>query len=64
LDSDEYLNSESGMAEIHSLREKTVREDIARRLKGVCSDFAEDEFDRLVRLMAARQVRCERRQSW
>ncbi len=64
MESDEYVYSESGIAEIHSLRENAVREDIARRLKGVCSNFSDDEFDRLVRLMAARQVRCERRQSW
>jgi NADH:ubiquinone oxidoreductase subunit C len=55
---------ESSMAEVHSLREKIVREDIARRLRRVCSDLADDEFEQLVRLMAARQVKCERRQSW
>jgi len=52
------------MAEVHSLREKIVREDITRRLRGVCSDLADDDFEQLVRLMAARQVKCERRQSW
>src|SRR6266550_1906612 len=61
---DEHAYSNSGMAEIHSLREKIVREDISRRLKKVCSDFSDDEFEKLVTLMATRQVRCERRQSW
>jgi hypothetical protein len=61
---EEHAYSDSGMAEIHSLREKKVREEITRRLRGVCSNFSDDEFERLVRLMAARQVRCERRQTW
>jgi hypothetical protein len=30
----------------------------------VCSNFSDDEFEKLVRLMAARQLRCERLQSW
>lgn len=64
LESDEYVSSESRIAEIHSLRESAVRDDIARRLKGVCSNFSDDEFDQLVKLMAARQVSCERRQNW
>jgi hypothetical protein len=61
---EEYAYSDSGLAEVHSLREKVVREEISRRLRGVCSNFSDDEFERLVTLMAARQVRCERRQSW
>ena len=61
---EQYAANDSGMAEVHSLREKVVREDIARRLRVVCSNFSDDEFAKLVRLMAARQVRCERRQSW
>jgi hypothetical protein len=52
------------MAEVHSLREKVVREEISRRLRGVCSNFSDDEFELLITLMAARQVSCERRQSW
>ena len=64
LTSEERVFSDSGMAEIHSLREKAIREDITRRLRTVCSNFSDDEFEKLVTLMAARQVRCERRQSW
>jgi len=41
-----------------------VREDIARRLGQICSDFSPDEFKKLVSLMAARQVKCERRPTW
>jgi hypothetical protein len=62
--SDEHAFSDSGMAEVHSLREKNVREDISHRLRGVCANFSDDEFEQLVKLMAARQVRCERRLSW
>ena len=64
LRSDEHVHSDSGMAEVHSVREKLVREDITRRLRGVCSNFSDVEFEKLVRLMAVRQVRSERRQSW
>jgi len=63
LRSDELALSESAVAE-HSLREKTVREDIARRLGHICCDFSADEFEKLVSLMAARQVKCERRSTW
>jgi len=38
-----------------------VREDIARRLRPVCSNFSDEEFEKLVSLMAARQVKRERR---
>jgi transcriptional regulator len=64
LVSEEHVSSESGLAEVHSLREKAVREDIARRLGQVCANFSQDEFDALVAIMAARQVKCERRPIW
>jgi len=60
----ERAYSDSGMVEVHARREMVVREEITRRLRGVCSNFSDEEFEKLVRLMAARQVRCERRQSW
>jgi hypothetical protein len=50
--------------EVHSLREKQVREDISRRLKPVCSNFPDDEFKKLVEVMADRQVKRERRMIW
>jgi hypothetical protein len=64
LGSEDHVFSDSGLAEVHSLREKAVREDIARRLGHVCSDFPQEEFDDLVSLMAARQVKRERRPTW
>ncbi len=64
LESNAQIFSDSGLAEIHSLREKAVREDIARRLGQVCSNFPEDDFEDLVAEMAARQVKCERRPMW
>ena len=64
LGSDEHLFSESGMAEAHTLREKAVREDIAKRLGQVCSNFSKADFAELVAIMAARQVKCERRPIW
>ena len=59
-----YFFKQKTAYEIHALREEKVREDIARRLKKVCANLSDDDFERLVKLMAARQVRCERRQSW
>jgi hypothetical protein len=64
LGSEQHAFSQPSLAEVHSLREKTVREDIACRLGPICSDFSRDEFEKLVSLMAARQVKCERRSTW
>jgi len=64
LGSDEHVSSEASLAEVHSLREKAVREDIARRLGQVCSNFSKTDFAALVAIMAARQVKCERRPIW
>jgi len=64
LGSEEHAFSDSSLEEIHSLREKAVREDIARRLRRVCSNFSDDEFQKLVAVMADRQVKRERRLIW
>ena len=64
MGSEEHAFSDSTLEEIHSLREKAVREDIARRLKPVCSNFSDDEFEKLVSVMADRQVKRERRLIW
>lgn len=64
LGSEEHAFSDPTLEEIHSLREKAVREDIARRLKPVCSNFPDDEFQKLVTVMADRQVKRERRLVW
>jgi hypothetical protein len=61
--SEEHASS-LNLSEVHSLREQAVREDIARRLGHICADFSPDEFKQLVSLMAARQVKCERRATW
>jgi hypothetical protein len=64
LGSEEHAVNSSSLDKVHSLREKAVREDIASRLGHICSDFSPDEFKKLVSLMAARQVKCERRATW
>jgi hypothetical protein len=64
LGSEEHAFSSLSLAEVHSRREQAVREDIAQRLGHICSDFSPDDFERLVALMAARQVKCERRATW
>ena len=64
LGSEEHEFGDSTVDEIHSRREKEVRDDIARRLKPVCSNFPDDEFQKLVKTMADNQVKCERRLIW
>jgi hypothetical protein len=64
LELDKHQFREPGLAEVHSLREKAVRDDIARRLGHICSNFSREEFEKLVGVMAARQVKRERRPIW
>lgn len=64
LDSNKHAFRDAGLADVHALREKAVRDDIARRLSQICSNFSKDEFEKLVGVMAARQVKCERRPIW
>jgi hypothetical protein len=59
----EKVNTDS-LSELHALREKQVCEEIAKRLRSVCVNFPQEDFDRLVKKMAERQVRDERRLVW
>jgi hypothetical protein len=59
----EKVNTDS-LSELHALREKQVREEITKRLRSVCVNFPQEDFDRLVKKMAERQVRDERRLVW
>jgi hypothetical protein len=60
----EKVYTDSALSKVHALREKEVREEIAGRLRCVCGNFSQDDFDRLVHKMAERQVRDERRLVW
>jgi hypothetical protein len=64
VDSEQIFGADSAVREVHSVREKTVRDDIARRVRPVCSHCSDEEFNELVRKMADHQVRSERKQSW
>jgi hypothetical protein len=64
LESQEKVYTESGLSELHALREKQVREEIATRLRHVCGNFSQEDFDRLIKKMAERQLRDERRLVW
>jgi hypothetical protein len=64
LEAKEKVHTDSALSELHALREKQVREDIAKRLRRVCGSFPEEDFDRLVQKMAERQLRDERRLVW
>ncbi len=61
MGSEQHSFGDSPLDEIHHLREKVVREDISKRLRKVCSNLSDEEFDKLVALMADRQVKRERR---
>jgi hypothetical protein len=64
LKPDEQDYAEPTIASLHALREKTVREEIAARLRPVCTQFPVDEFTRMVEKMAERKLREERRPVW
>jgi hypothetical protein len=64
LESPEKVYTDSRLTELHDLREKQVREEIATRLRPVCRNFPNEDFDRLVKKIAERQVRDERRLVW
>ena len=64
MESDPKVYAASALTELHALREKQVREEIARRLRQICGNFSDEDFDELVRKMAERQVRDERRLVW
>jgi hypothetical protein len=60
----EKIYTDSALLELHALREKQVREEIAARLRCVCENFSDEDFERLVHKIAARQVRDERQPVW
>ncbi|HXL86479.1 MAG TPA: hypothetical protein VN927_04680 [Gemmatimonadaceae bacterium] len=64
MEAQEKIYTDSALSELHALREKQVREEIASRLRGVCGNFSQEDFDRLVKKMAERQLRDERRLVW
>jgi hypothetical protein len=64
LESQEKVYTDSALSERHALREKQVREEIATRLRRVCGNFPQEDFDKLVKKMAERQLRDERRLIW
>ncbi len=47
--------------ETPELREQSVRNDLLERLKGVCKDMPDEEFQDLVAAMTREQLRSERR---
>jgi len=64
LESQKKVFTDSALSELHALREKEVREEIATRLRTVCGNFPKEDFDRLVKKIAERTVRDERRLVW
>ena len=64
LEADKYVQADAELTEHQALREDKVRDEIARRLRCVCGNFSEHEFQELVSKMAERQLLDERRLRW
>jgi hypothetical protein len=62
VDAEEFFHSDAQFY-YHSQRKATIREAIAARLRRVCPDMPETEFQTLVDEMAEKQIRGERRLS-
>ncbi len=62
VDVENFFHSDSQLP-YQSQRKATIREAIAARLRRVCPDMTETEFQSLVDEMAEKQLRSERRLS-
>jgi hypothetical protein len=60
---DDFFRTERSPEGFQSPRKTKVRDDIAQRLRRICSDLPETEFQALVDEMAERQLKSERRTS-
>lgn len=60
---DDFFRSVPSTGGFQSHRKAKIRDDIAARLRRICSDLPETEFQELVDEMAERQLRSERRTS-
>jgi hypothetical protein len=47
--------------EYHSTRREAIRADLIRRLRSVCANLSEEEFNKLVDVMTEQKLRSERR---
>jgi hypothetical protein len=63
VDVEDYFRGELSPNSAQSTRKARIRDDIAQRLRRVCSDLPETEFQGLVDEIADRQLRGERRNS-
>ena len=59
-----YSQRDPGSAEedaYQSSRKETIRADIARRLKRICSNLSDEDFDDLVDVIADNKIKGDRR---
>ena len=63
MELDDFFRSGPSTGGIQSHRKTKIRDDIAGRLRRICSDLPETEFQQLVDEMAERQLKSERRTS-
>lgn len=63
MDVEDFFRGDLPANSLQSNRKAKVRDDIAQRLRRVCSDLPETEFQGLVDEIADRQLRGERRTS-
>lgn len=62
MDLEDYFRSDSS-SPYNAQRKATIREEIAQRLRRVCPQMSETEFQRMVDDMADKQLNGERRLS-
>jgi hypothetical protein len=60
---EEFFLGDSAPSAYQSQRKAKIRGDIAQRLRQVCANLSETDFQTLVDQMADRQLRAERRLS-
>ena len=60
---EDYFRGDLAPSNLQSNRKVKIRDDIAQRLRKVCSDLPETEFQELVDEIADRQLKGERRTS-
>lgn len=64
MELEDFFRTESPSGGFQSHRKAKVRADIAARLRKVCSNLPETDFQDLVDEIAERQLKSERRADW
>jgi hypothetical protein len=61
MESNRQRDFESEEDEYHSARREAIRADLIRRLRSVCANLSDEDFNKLVDTMTEQKLRSERR---